>query len=40
MKLFLILLGINMLIFMLVFLFCACKVSSKADRNIELIKRK
>lgn len=36
MKLFLILLFINVIIFTILFLFCACKLSSKADKNIEL----
>lgn len=36
MKLFLIILLINVVIFTLVFLFCACKVASIADESIEI----
>ncbi len=35
MKLFLIILFINIVIFSLVFLFCACKVASIADESME-----
>lgn len=36
MKLFLIILLINIVIFTLVFLFCVCKVASVTDEKIEL----
>ena len=38
MKLFLIILGINILIFLIVFVFCACKVASLCDKEMEKIK--
>ena len=37
MKLFLIILGINILIFLIVFVFCACKVASLCDKEMEKI---
>lgn len=41
MKIFLIILLINIVIFTLLFLFCSCKVASRADEEIEkeFIKR-
>ena len=39
MKLFLIILGINILIFLIVFVFCACKVASLCDKEMEKINK-
>lgn len=40
MKTFLIILGINFLIFMILFLYCSCKIASKSDEEIEKIINK
>ena len=39
MKTFLLILGINFLIFMILFLYCSCKVASKADEEIKRIHK-
>lgn len=39
MKTFLIIFFINLLLFILVFIYCACKVASIADRDMEEIKK-
>lgn len=35
MKIFLIILGLNLILFTLLFIYCACKISSRADKIIE-----
>lgn len=39
MKTFLIIFFINLLLFILLFIYCACKVASIADRDMEEIKK-
>ena len=38
MKLFLLILGIIILVFLIIFVFCACKVASLCDKEMEKIK--